>query len=277
MAKEHSFYSAPFPRDVSNLYIRSVGHSVWAADSRLVRKGWSYYQLLFHTAGAAIGTVDGQKIYAEKNGAWILPKDKTYSYSWDPEIKKWEDTWIEFDGAWVDDALRMMNIHGQYHFPNAENIENLVKRIDKLFHNEGNEALHECAALLLQIFARLEASNRNVERSGKHSENIETIAKKYMAQNFAENIQLEDIAQSCKVTTFHLSRVFKEINGVPPMKYLRQLRIARAKALFHDQDLNTSEIGQAVGYPVLQHFSRMFKQETSMTPRSFVKTISRKG
>ena len=87
MAKEHSFYSAPFPRDVSNLYIRSVGHSVWAADSRLVRKGWSYYQLLFHTAGAAIGTVDGQKIYAEKNGAWILPKDKTYSYSWDPEIK----------------------------------------------------------------------------------------------------------------------------------------------------------------------------------------------
>ena len=58
---------------------------------------------------------------------------------------------------------------------------------------------------------------------------------------------------------------------MPPMAYVRQVRGERAKSLLLRGDLNIPEVGQGVGYPVLQHFSRMFRMQTGASPRAFLR------
>jgi AraC-like DNA-binding protein len=57
-----------------------------------------------------------------------------------------------------------------------------------------------------------------------------------------------------------------------PMAYLRRIRADYAKDLLLRGELNISEVGQRIGYPVLQHFSRMFRHETGVSPRAFLRT-----
>jgi AraC-like DNA-binding protein len=101
--------------------------------------------------------------------------------------------------------------------------------------------------------------------------------KSHMAEHLAENLSLADLAAAVELSPFHLNRLFRSYAEVPPMRYLRRMRANRAQALLHRPDLKAAEVGRAVGYPTLQHFSRMFKQETGMTLRRFVREVVRQG
>ena len=57
--------------------------------------------------------------------------------------------------------------------------------------------------------------------------------------------------------------------------YLRTQRLNRAQELFRGGSLNISEVGQKVGYPIIQHFSAVFKKNLGLTPREYVRSLSR--
>ncbi len=270
MEKERSFYCTPDLYNRDGFYIKSIGKDIWNPHNTLMRHGWDCHQLVYTISGAAVGTVNGQQIHANQYTAWILHKDSTYSYTWNAKVRKWSHIWIEFDGPWSQALLQMMNIHGVFCFQDARNIETLVTDVEDIIYRHGNNGQHEGTALLIHIFSRLEQTLYNIRDDGKNQLTLDQKAKRFMNKNLSENIHLADIARHCQITEPYLSRVFKDANGLSPMKYLRQLRVSRAKTLFRTSSLNISEVGRAVGYPVLQHFSRMFKQDAGITPREFV-------
>ena len=57
--------------------------------------------------------------------------------------------------------------------------------------------------------------------------------------------------------------------GVPPLKYLTSIRIARAKELLTGTDIPISEIGELVGYDNPLYFSKIFKKNTGLSPREY--------
>ena len=265
-------FTTPSELDRSCLYIASVGRQRWSGNSSLLRRGHRYHLLMMTIEGAATGRVNDDSIYAEKNSIWLFPRNKTYTYTWDPQIKYWDYVWIEFDGDWANQFLAMMRLDKQHHFHNCEASLPLAKQIVETIHENQDGNLHHCLGIFTSLLATME---KNLIQPPRNTEarSIDTICKKFMADHLHNPIQLEDIAKHAKMSPFHLSRVFKEHNNISPIAYLRQLRVTRAKALFARHDMNISEIGQAVGYPVLQHFSRMFKAETGITPRAYLKSL----
>jgi AraC-like DNA-binding protein len=103
---------------------------------------------------------------------------------------------------------------------------------------------------------------------------IDEAAKAFMNRNLSHPISLGQISRHVGVCPHHLIRVFRRRNATSPMQYLRQLRVNKAKRLLHEPALNISQVGQAVGYDVLPHFSRMFKRATGMSPRQFRRSCS---
>ncbi|HIZ12505.1 MAG TPA: helix-turn-helix transcriptional regulator [Candidatus Mediterraneibacter stercorigallinarum] len=58
--------------------------------------------------------------------------------------------------------------------------------------------------------------------------------------------------------------------GTSPLQYLTDLRIARAKEiLLKHPDINIKTAASTVGYEDSRYFSRIFKNETGMTPSAW--------
>ncbi len=67
----------------------------------------------------------------------------------------------------------------------------------------------------------------------------------------------------------YLSRLFSATEGMTIEHYVREQKIAKAKALLQETDLNITEIAYALGYSSCAHLSSQFKGITGASPRRY--------
>lgn len=96
------------------------------------------------------------------------------------------------------------------------------------------------------------------------------ISKHFMNQKYAENIQLYDIANAAHMSCYHYIRIFQRVYGITPRKYLRDLRISKAKELLK-QGVPVTTACLSVGYTSLPTFSLVFKKGTGTSPKNYQK------
>jgi len=89
---------------------------------------------------------------------------------------------------------------------------------------------------------------------------------RHMNQNFARKIALKDLAKIAHQSLYHFSRLFRERTGLPPMRYLRQIRVEAAKTLVVASPLPLRAVALMVGLSDEFHFSRVFRSVTGHTP-----------
>ena len=82
-------------------------------------------------------------------------------------------------------------------------------------------------------------------------------------------LSLTEFAQSVNLSVWRLSHIFKSDVGMPPIKYLRLLRMERAKGLLESSFLSVKEIGFQVGLNDESHFVRDFKSTYGHSPTSY--------
>jgi AraC family transcriptional regulator len=91
----------------------------------------------------------------------------------------------------------------------------------------------------------------------------------YMTEHLEEDISLSDLAQAANFSTFHFSRVFFNTMGVPPHRYLSNLRLERAKTLLSLQTMPIAQIALACTFSSQSNFSRAFRRATGSTPQAY--------
>lgn len=101
------------------------------------------------------------------------------------------------------------------------------------------------------------------------SESAVTRARKYIQENYAREISLDDVSREVNVSPYYFSKLFKEEVGRNFIDYLTELRIEKAKEMLLDQTMTVKEAGARAGYADQNYFSRIFKKQTGMTPRQF--------
>jgi AraC-like DNA-binding protein len=98
--------------------------------------------------------------------------------------------------------------------------------------------------------------------------------KEYIDANYAEDINLTDIARELKLSPRYVSKLFKEKNGRSAIQYLIHVRIMKAKELLREPQLSISEICFAVGCKDIYHFSHLFKRVHGISPRVYRNQIT---
>jgi len=91
----------------------------------------------------------------------------------------------------------------------------------------------------------------------------------FINDHFAERITLADVAREAALSRFHFCRLFHGEIGVPFHKYLRDVRVRRAKSCLADSYLRVSEIAYAVGFNDLSHFDRTFRKVVGRSPSEY--------
>ncbi len=133
----------------------------------------------------------------------------------------------------------------------SENDTNLIKEFLQKF-------LLECTAAI--------QSERKTE--------IHPVVKKvcdYLDKNLSQDISLEDAADYAGVSSFYLSKLFKEEKGETFINFISDKRLEKARQLLADTELSIKEITAEVGYNDQNYFSRIFKNKYGLSPKEYRK------
>ena len=80
---------------------------------------------------------------------------------------------------------------------------------------------------------------------------------------------LTELARAVNLSVWRLSHIFASEVGIPPIQYLRQLRMDRAKHLLETSFLSVKEITHQVGLNDESHFVRDFKKAYGAPPNLY--------
>jgi len=95
-------------------------------------------------------------------------------------------------------------------------------------------------------------------------------SKAFMECHYASKVRVDRLAAVAFMSHFHYIRVFQQVYGMTPIKYLKEIRIDQAKKLLKAGETVTN-VCQEVGYDSVPTFSRVFKQCTGQSPKSYKK------
>jgi len=93
-------------------------------------------------------------------------------------------------------------------------------------------------------------------------------AKLFIDNNFANKIDLGNIAGEAFFSKFHFIRLFSDIYNKTPHQYLSHVRIERSKQLL-SQNIAVAKVCYAVGFESISSFTGLFKRMTGQTPAAY--------
>ena len=128
------------------------------------------------------------------------------------------------------------------------------------------DAMHLAAYLkLLALLARYSV-DITPSTSG-----IMSLAIAYINQNIFGELDIDSICSAIHISKYHFCRQFKQHFGMTVMDYILKTRIVMAKGMLRKEKLSVTEISTRCGFSSISYFSRVFKQDTGMTPLQYKK------
>jgi AraC family transcriptional regulator len=88
----------------------------------------------------------------------------------------------------------------------------------------------------------------------------------FLAQNLAHDVDLNTIARQASLSPYYFTRQFTAMVGIPPYRYLINLRIQRAAQLLRESDLTVTQILHRVGFHSPSHFTTTFRRHMGVSP-----------
>lgn len=81
------------------------------------------------------------------------------------------------------------------------------------------------------------------------------------------NLNMEELAQSCHVSKTYLNKLFLEVVGMSPFRYLTHVRMEHARYMLREM-CPVGEVARRVGYSDIYQFSRAYKRYYGVSPKS---------
>lgn len=217
--------------------------------------------LVLKRKGRSLYTVNGEELTADPNHILYLPKGASYELYVD---RAGECILIEFD------AYNGEGHEGRSFF--IENESDVLATAKNLLHYwtlrgpaYGSKCLSELYSLLTQI-STIEAYADSL--AGKYG--IIHRSVKYLEKNYhKQDLYTPMLAKMSGIGETYYRNIFQAVFGVPPTKYIQQLRVEKAKKMLVDSSGTVEQIAQAVGFANASYFCKVFKTITGLTPSEF--------
>lgn len=235
--------------------------------------GRADYQLLYVWRGQVrCALPEGTRLVGEGEVIVYRPWERqVYTYLCEQGTQVY---WLHFTGQGIPSLLRQSFLTGPtVRVGRLSEARELFERmIHELQMQPYQYEMYLCSyfTLLLSCLSRHLMTQGGEKRSREAlNQVIETIHA-----HLYEEIPVESLAQSCRMSTSHFIHQFKEYTGFSPHTYQIRLRLERAKELMSSTTMNVSEIAFAVGYDNPLYFSRLFRRHTGMSPSEYRREVS---
>lgn len=97
----------------------------------------------------------------------------------------------------------------------------------------------------------------------------------YIRENYAQPLSIPRICTDVGISQTYLSRLLRKYAGTTFNTFLTQCRMDAAKQMLRDHpDILLHEVAACVGYDDQSYFSKIFRNETGMTPSQYAATFA---
>lgn len=241
----------------------------------------------------------------ERGSSWVALDDKRYDLCAGDAVIIFKDCFVNrafesgsgtLEVLWValtvypdfskKDLLSIFRPPPCYSGETARKLQRLVRAIYQETNSGQSFKSLATASRILQIMSTVyNAPERDLiqpsaefklEFPGKKAHNefqreqIFTVLE-YIAGHYREKLTLEELADKACLSYSYFCRLFHDIVGTTPAKYLESYRISRAAELLLGTVRPVYEIAREAGYEDPYHFSRVFRRVKGVSPSAFRK------
>ncbi|MBR0030736.1 MAG: response regulator [Treponema sp.] len=130
------------------------------------------------------------------------------------------------------------------------------------------EALGQAVSVLEKSSGATGEPNETGGKTKQFPESVQKICK-YIEENYKKPINLDDIAEHCSYSRYHISHIFHDVSGFTVFSYLLEVRMQKAKELLQNSSLSIKEISHEIGFSDQNYFSNVFKRQIGLSPVEF--------
>ena len=141
--------------------------------------------------------------------------------------------------------------------------EQTLRAVEASYEHSAVDAMERALrSLVTEVLDCISANPANID-------SIIFSIKRYVDQNYAEELSLEQLAAQVHLSPSYLSKLFKREIGKNLSVYILGVRMEHAKLLLRSTDLKTYEIAEAVGVSDPVYFSKLFKKVVGCKPKEY--------
>lgn len=241
----------------------------------------TFFQLMYCKGGSGCITAGGKSFRAEAEKVYLAKPDSIHAIENFDSLELLE---LKFY-AYGDSSEKIKKLPDVFSIADNEDARNFLFRAVSeglRKQHEYNGAADSCLSLFFisvlrsfmpplapdsqkREYAMLDATKSARDDIDIMILNLDTFIKNHIMQE----ITLDMLADEVHFNKTYFVKRFKDIWGVTPMKYVNNIRLARAreKLLFSSQSI--SEIALKTGFRSAHYFSRKFKEYYGTSPQNY--------
>jgi AraC-like DNA-binding protein len=131
----------------------------------------------------------------------------------------------------------------------------------------GAASVTELLAAYRVIVAQLERAVGS-PTAARQSRSVER-ALAFMRDHLGEPLTLPRVAKIARFAPSHFSRLLRREQGMPFERYLRRLRLERAKHILSTTPISIARVAERSGFKSRTHFQQIFRSATGETPLAY--------
>ncbi len=208
--------------------------------------------LMILTKGQIRYFQNGKVYMSDSNHALLIPMGANYSLECDEDSETYV---INFHSPAISEDIL------SFHRPRE-----LEKDAQLVISNYDKDPASYLEAIG-QLYTML---SRLISEKEKKAPDIITPGIDYIMKNlFDSRLTAKAAAFEAGVSEVYFRRIFREIFGVSPLKYIQSKRIAYAKRLMSDRSLTLDSVAVKCGYASIYSFSASFKKNEGISPSRY--------
>lgn len=225
-------------------------------------------------SGRGTFTANGKTYSLKANDVFLICPGETTYYEADAE-EPWSYIWFGFNGLKAETALRYAGLSLEKPIavipditPYKNAVSGILDACQLTFSNEFRREAY-LYSLVAQLGEDLHDENDTSKEFTYPYDTYVNHTLDYIENNYFRNIKISDIADYIGINRSYLTSCFKKSMNMSPHRYLLEYRMKKAENLLLSSNKSINQISFEVGYEDSLAFSKVFKNFTGMSPKSY--------
>jgi transcriptional regulator GlxA family with amidase domain len=122
---------------------------------------------------------------------------------------------------------------------------------------------------LSRLYASYGTANDVPYTTRSLQENSVATAVRFIDENFASILRVNEIAKMLYLSSDHFTEVFSGVMGRTPRDYIRHVRLEHAKFCLQTTNLSITQVAQECGLCDHAHLAHVFRAAVGLTPSQY--------
>lgn len=220
-------------------------------------QGFDTHQFLWVVKGSGRFWASGETRALEQGRGLFTRANVRHGY--ESAGGQFHTMWVTFTGA--EALLDAYGVGDWMFFAAPDFLSSATEQLERLCQNAATAMVRSAhtytwaVELLEALFPRGETLRERVNR--------------FLEQEYARALSLEEIAQSVGMSRFALCHAYAAEAGTTVMNALNQIRVQKAKRFLRYTASQISQIGRMCGFESASYFAKEFRKRTGVSPSEY--------